>query len=231
MPHSQPTALQQTVCKFHLDPHYHISHWGSTILGDSTLWIFPRALLKVNPGNIQANLTDMHLHLHSPCWCRTWLMDITDVMFHSRPLRFNVRERTKLKILISVQPRQYTIGSRNNTVWYNATLHTARRTTVEHRSDSLYLETISCMCPTNERQHYNVTSSLVSWAHTQSDPCVPDTLGWTWSIYCEYCGRHSSFYSGTVAYTVNMYWYRNEPEGRSPDSTSSNMACWGQHIP
>ena len=39
MPHSQPTALQQTVCKFHLDPQYHIFHWGSTILGDSTLWI------------------------------------------------------------------------------------------------------------------------------------------------------------------------------------------------
>ena len=38
MPHSQPTALQQTVCKFHLDPQYHISQWGSTVLGDSTLW-------------------------------------------------------------------------------------------------------------------------------------------------------------------------------------------------
>ena len=38
MPHSQPTALQQTVCKFHLDPQYHIFHWGSTILGDSVLW-------------------------------------------------------------------------------------------------------------------------------------------------------------------------------------------------
>ena len=37
MPHSQATALQQTVCKFHFDPQYHISHWGSTILGDSTL--------------------------------------------------------------------------------------------------------------------------------------------------------------------------------------------------
>ena len=37
MPHSQPTALQQTVCKFLLDSQYHIFHWGSTILGDSTL--------------------------------------------------------------------------------------------------------------------------------------------------------------------------------------------------
>ena len=34
MPHSQPTA---SVCKFHLDPQYHIFHWGFTILGDSTL--------------------------------------------------------------------------------------------------------------------------------------------------------------------------------------------------
>ena len=32
-----PTAPQQTVCKLHLDPQYHIFHWGSTILGTSTL--------------------------------------------------------------------------------------------------------------------------------------------------------------------------------------------------
>ena len=38
MPHSQPTAPQQTACKFHLDPQYHIFYWGSSILGDSTLW-------------------------------------------------------------------------------------------------------------------------------------------------------------------------------------------------
>ena len=37
MPHSQPTAPQQTVCKLRLDPQYHIFHWGSAILGDSTL--------------------------------------------------------------------------------------------------------------------------------------------------------------------------------------------------
>ena len=37
MPHSQSTTSQQTVCKFHLDPQYHIFHWGSTILGNSTL--------------------------------------------------------------------------------------------------------------------------------------------------------------------------------------------------
>ena len=37
VPHSKPTS-QQTVCKFHLDPQYNIFHWGSTMLGDSTLW-------------------------------------------------------------------------------------------------------------------------------------------------------------------------------------------------
>ena len=51
MPHSQPTALQQTVCKFHLDPQYHILHWGSTILGDSTLsLIFISLIDQDNPG-------------------------------------------------------------------------------------------------------------------------------------------------------------------------------------
>ena len=32
--------------------------------------------------------------------------------------------------------------------------------------------TILCMCPTNERWRYNVTSSLIGWAHTQNDPWV-----------------------------------------------------------
>ena len=47
MPHSQPTALQQTACKFHLDPQYHIFHWVSTILGDSTLWISLQFVLEI----------------------------------------------------------------------------------------------------------------------------------------------------------------------------------------
>ena len=38
-PHSLLTALQQTVMKIHLDPQYNIFHWGSTILGVSTLWL------------------------------------------------------------------------------------------------------------------------------------------------------------------------------------------------
>ena len=32
---------------------------------------------------------------------------------------------------------------------------------------------ILCMCPANERQCYNVMSSLIGWAHTQNDP-------WKW---------------------------------------------------
>ena len=30
---------------------------------------------------------------------------------------------------------------------------------------------ISCMHPANERRRYNVTSSLIGWAHLQNDPC------------------------------------------------------------
>ena len=30
---------------------------------------------------------------------------------------------------------------------------------------------ILCMCQANERRRYNVTSSLIGWAHTQNDPC------------------------------------------------------------
>ena len=29
-----------------------------------------------------------------------------------------------------------------------------------------------CMCPTNERRRYNVTSPLIGWAHTQNDLCI-----------------------------------------------------------
>ena len=30
---------------------------------------------------------------------------------------------------------------------------------------------ILCMCPANERRCYNVTLSLIGWAHSQNDPC------------------------------------------------------------
>ena len=28
----------------------------------------------------------------------------------------------------------------------------------------------------NDRQHYNVTSPLIGWAHTQNDPCMYNTF-------------------------------------------------------
>ena len=36
-----------------------------------------------------------------------------------------------------------------------------------------YAGIILCMRPSNERRRYNVTSSLIGWAHTQNDP-------WPW---------------------------------------------------
>ena len=51
VPHSQPTAPQQTVLKIHMDPQYNIFHWGFTILGASTLWQTFSALLALCVGN------------------------------------------------------------------------------------------------------------------------------------------------------------------------------------
>ena len=39
----------------------------------------------------------------------------------------------------------------------------------------------NCMCPANERWCYNVTSSLIGWAHTQNDPCCM-VLQWCFGI-------------------------------------------------
>ena len=38
---------------------------------------------------------------------------------------------------------------------------------------------ILCMRPVNERRRYNVTSSLIGWAHGQNDPCtiIPKGIG------------------------------------------------------
>ena len=38
---------------------------------------------------------------------------------------------------------------------------------------------ILCMCPANERQCYNVTSSLIGWAHIWNNPWLPQLL---WGI-------------------------------------------------
>ena len=35
-----------------------------------------------------------------------------------------------------------------------------------------YAKVILCMRPANERLRYNLTSSLIGWAHAQNDHCV-----------------------------------------------------------
>ena len=37
---------------------------------------------------------------------------------------------------------------------------------------------ISCMCPVNERRHYNVTLTLIGWAHAQRIPEVHHYVVW-----------------------------------------------------
>ena len=99
MPHSQPTALQQTVCKFHLDPQYHISHWGSTVLRDSTQWI-----------SIWCKMTDMELAIESylSILLATYLSDIVWLTsFRQRnymvsiSIRHQVLDRPYIRIMIS----------------------------------------------------------------------------------------------------------------------------------
>ena len=46
---------------------------------------------------------------------------------------------------------------------------------------------ILCMCPANERWRYNVTSSLIGWAHSQNDPCE-----WSWCWHCTSVPQHPS---------------------------------------
>ena len=43
-----------------------------------------------------------------------------------------------------------------------------REATMKNRSKSQG----SYMRPANERRRYNVTSSLIGWAHTENDPCL-----------------------------------------------------------
>ena len=42
---------------------------------------------------------------------------------------------------------------------------------------------ILCMCPANERRRYNVTSSLIGWAHAQDDH-------WAWTKWPTVCRPH-----------------------------------------
>ena len=55
-------------------------------------------------------------------------------------------------------------------------LPSASESTLKNTDIEIYLYTtttgiIFCMRPANERRRYNVTSSLIGWAHSQNDPC------------------------------------------------------------
>ena len=73
--HSQPTAPQQIMSKFHLDTQYHILHKGSTILGDLTL-CFPTLF----GSTCEVTLTDMgkvNINETKPNKEATWLFLVT----------------------------------------------------------------------------------------------------------------------------------------------------------
>ena len=55
-----------------------------------------------------------------------------------------------------------------------------------------YTGIMSHMCPANERRRYNVTSSLIGWAHTQNDPWLQ--LSYITVAALKPCGAKSSSY-------------------------------------
>ena len=42
--------------------------------------------------------------------------------------------------------------------------------------NDIYAGIILCMHPANERQHHNVMSSLIGWAHSRNDPCIEPVI-------------------------------------------------------
>ena len=67
-----------------------------------------------------------------------------------------------------------------------------------------------CACPANERQCYNVTSSLIGWAHTQHAPCTNhcwlcDLLVTFQKVLENYAYNHSGD-SPVTFFKFNGYW-------------------------
>ena len=78
---------------------------------------------------------------------------------------------------------------------------------------------ILCMCPTNERWHYNVTSSLIGWAHSQHDPSIVQqcndeirTIGKTLnSLYKKlHISPSQGSYGVSVMSILEKIWYAND---------------------
>ena len=65
---------------------------------------------------------------------------------------------------------------------------------------------ILCMRSSNERRRYNVTSSLIGWAHLENEPCIYASL-----YTCK------SMSSGTIGQTIIQF---SEAQGRILASVS-----------
>ena len=91
---------------------------------------------------------------------------------------------------------------------------------------------ILCMCPANERWRYIVTSYLISWAHTQNDPCVCcEYIGETWlqvGDFMLWC-----YFDGLVqGCGVSMPNVLNIPQcGTKPSSRAMCLPRWKEIQP
>ena len=56
---------------------------------------------------------------------------------------------------------------------------------------------ILCMHPANERRRYNVTSSLIGWAHSQTDPCLGGRL-FAVGLWCVHRAVQTSWMGSTA---------------------------------
>ena len=77
------------------------------------------------------------------------------------------------------------------------------------------------MCPANERRWYNVTSSLIGWAHTQIDPCKCIYLCvWYWWLLLNLnsCCRYR-FLSSPVPSTLSL------KKTKSVNETPAAITC------
>ena len=109
MSHSQPTALQQTVCKFHLDPQNHIFHWGSTILGDSTLcMILGKAVMERNDWFCYYSVSEVGVTLTFYNPASTKLNGVIVYIFHL----------VHVSICLSVHPSLYCIFYNTNWIHF-----------------------------------------------------------------------------------------------------------------
>ena len=67
---------------------------------------------------------------------------------------------------------------------------------------------ILCMRPANERRRYNVTSSLIGWAHTQNDPWYHMFIEMYWnsSNALDIVGNNVPAYGLGPAYVTASVW-------------------------